>query len=264
MEVIGLLTDNLGGVAFAILGMGGVISFCYAGWLYQTAFGDQQQMAKARNAFFGGCIGVLIGGFSFAIPEILSSEIIGRSGGEQIVVRSSSECDEILKNRLVNEVQANTSTRMGQIVRFIQGDNDGCDRDLWDPVIGWDAGMQGTLPVADYRYSCFVNGNVGRPRVGDLPRSGGSVIATIEGVSVPSTLRYDFNGTNRDVPRAFSSRDTSNNVIVYFGQLEDSVGNRKELPMDNSEDKVSDSVGYPTSGDRCWMFIARENLWVGN
>ena len=82
MEVISLLTDNLGAVAFAILGMGGVISFCYAGWLYQTAFGDQQQMAKARNAFFGGCIGLLIGGFSFAIPEILSSEILGRSGGE--------------------------------------------------------------------------------------------------------------------------------------------------------------------------------------
>ena len=264
MEVISLLTDNLGAVAFAILGMGGVISFCYAGWLYQTAFGDQQQMAKARNAFFGGCIGLLIGGFSFAIPEILSSEIIGRSGGDPIVVRASAECDEILKNRLVHEVQANTPERMGALVRFVQADNAGCSVDVWDPVIGWDAGMSGTLPNADYRYSCFVNANVGSPRLADLPVTARRFTGDVGGISLPGGLLYDFSSSYLGVPRAVSSRDVNNNIIVFFGQLEDSVGRPKDLPMTASADSVSDSLGFPTSNERCWLFIARENLWVGN
>ena len=263
MEVIGLLTDNLGAVAFAILGMGGVISFCYAGWLYQTSFGDQQQMAKARNAFFGGCIGLLIGGFSFAIPEILSSEIIGRSGGDPVVIRSSSECDQILKDRLATEVQANTPERMGQLVRVIQADNDGCLRDLWNPVIGWDAAGSTNNPYADYRYSCFVQGNVGSPNVQDVMNNSD---ITVAGVSVPSGLRYNV-GTHDGAPRPFSSRDTSNNVIVYFGHLVRIVsGNEviEEFPMRSSGQRVSKHNGFPTSGERCWLFIARENLWVGN
>ena len=263
MEVINLLTDNLGAVAFAILGMGGVMAFCYAGWLYQTSFGDQQQQMKARNAFWGGCLGILIGGFSFAIPEILSSEILGRSGGDPIVVRASSECDEILKNRLANETIANTPERMGQIVRFIQSDNDGCGRDLWNPVIGWDAAGSATNPYADYRYRCFVNGNVGAPNVADVMNAGEIAVG---GVRLPGTLRYDV-GVYDGVPRPFSSRDTSNNVIVYFGKLVRISGGSEiteDFPMDAAQDTVSRTNGFPTSGERCWLFIARENLWIGN
>ena len=261
MEVIGLLTDNLGAVAFAILGMGGVISFCYAGWLYQTAFGDQQQMAKARNAFFGGCIGLLIGGFSFAIPEILSSEIIGRSGGDEIVVRASSECDEILKNRLVQEVQANTPAKMRQIVRYVQADGgDGCSSDVWDPFIGQDhRGSLGTSYVADYRMPCF-GGTGGTPLLHNVDRP-----ERVGGIAVPGGLLYD-EGTNVgriNRPRPESSRDISNNIIVYFGQLQDNTGSPKEV-MTTGTDKVSESIGFPTSGERCWLFIARQNLWVGN
>ena len=262
MEVIGLLTDNLGAVAFAILGMGGVISFCYAGWLYQTAFGDQQQMAKARNAFFGGCIGLLIGGFSFAIPEILSSEIIGRSGGDEIVVRPSAECDGILKNRLVHEVQANTPERMRQIVRFIQADNgERCGGGVWNPLIGADhRGSLGSVYPADYRVKCFGGSH---PQLQSVDRP-----HVIGGIELPASLHYSEDSTSpsyRNRPRPESSRDAFNNIIVYFGQLTTSAGVPvPNMVMNSSALRVSSTEGYPTSGEKCWLFFARENLWVGN
>ena len=267
MEIVGLLTDNLGALAFAILGMGGILSFCYAGWLYQTSFGDQQQQAKARNAFWGGCLGLLIGGFSFAIPEILSSEVIGRSGGDPIVVRASSECDQVLQNRLAHEVQANTPERMRQIVRFVQAENDGCGRDLWDPVIGEDAGGTNHNSYADYRASCFGsrtnNYEVASLYTPNPPRTAIDGFFAVGGVQVPASLSYQAASGYPGTPRGISSRDIRNNIIVYFGQLQDRNGNVK-IDMSRADDKLSSSVGYPTSGEKCWLFIARENLWVGN
>ena len=269
MEIIGLLTDNLGAVAFAILGMGGVIALCYGGWLYQTSFGDQQQQMKARNAVWGGVLGVLIGGFSFAIPEILSSEILARSGGDPIVVRASSECDEVLKNRLAHEVHANTAARMQQLVRLVQADNrDGCGADLWNPVVGVDAGGSGIAAYADYRSACFGQRPNSSPAVRYLygtsnPRVPVNGIFGVGGLEIPASLTYDLSGGWNGIPRAFSSRDSRNNVLVYFGQLLDNTGNPKAA-MDTPSDVVSSTEGFPTSGEKCWLFIARENLWVGN
>ena len=256
MEVLRLLTDNLGALAFAVLALGGVLAFCYAAWLYQTALGDQQQMMKARNCFFGGVIGILIGGFAFAIVEIISSEVLSRSGGEPIVARASSECDGVLRSRLAIEVHANTPERMRQIVRLIQAENeDGCGKDLWDPHIGEDV-MDGRRSLAQYRLQCygskpgsqvFVSGLVDGPY-------------SIAGIRLPASLTYTTGGHER--PRPVSSRDANNNVLVYFGTPEDNRGNVK-VEIAGPGDKVSETLGRPTDGASCWMFLARENVWVG-
>lgn len=262
MEFINLLTDNLGALAFAILGLGAILGFVYAGWQYNTAFGDQQQMARARNAFFGSCVGLLIGGFAFVIPEVLSREVIEPSGGAAIAPSGSAECDNILRSRLALETNVNTPERMNQLVRFIQADNpEGCGQDLWSPVIGQDVfGSLGTTFAADYRKNCFGGGSgevlqsIARPPL-------------VEGVVVPAGLMYSESHSSSSYhnrPRPVSSRDSVNNVIVYFGQLLDRRDRPKDGVMDRADDKVSESVGYPTDGSKCWMFIARENLWLRN
>lgn len=261
MEFIGLLTKNAGALAFAVLALGGVLAFVYAGWQYQTAFGDQQQMARARNALFGGVIGIVIGGFAFIIPEVLSREVVEPSGGQAVVASASAECDEIFRNRLALETHVNTPERMNQLVRIIQADRSGgCGVDVWDPVIGQDLyGSIGGTFVADYRKKCFGGGS------GDVLQAVARP-AVVGGVMVPAGLIYSEANNSpsyHDRPRPVSSRDSSNNIIVYFGQLLDSSDRPKEL-MDATGDKVSDSAGYPTDGSPCWLFIARENLWLAN
>lgn len=260
MEVLRLLTENLGALAFAILALGGVLAFFYAGWLYQTAMGDQQQMMKARNCFFGGVIGILVGGFAFAIVEIISSEILSRSGGEPIVARASSECDGVLRSRLAIEVHANTPERMRQIVRLIQAENeDGCGRDLWDPHIGEDVKV-GSAFLAHYRAGCFgLKSGATVPVLQSLSRS-----YEVQGVRIPAGFLYDA-GTSpdhKDRPRPVSSRDSSNNVLVYFGRPTNRGGVVQD-EVKNQNDMISDNLGRPTDGASCWMFVARENLWVG-
>ena len=264
MEVLRLLTDNLGALAFAVLALGGVLAFCYAAWLYQTALGDQQQMMKARNCFFGGVIGILIGGFAFAIVEIISSEVLSRSGGEPIVARASSECDGVLRSRLAIEVHANTPERMRQIVRLIQAENeDGCGKDLWDPHIGEDRKVRSAW-FAQHRIACF--GKRGSGTQMTSREVGGGPRYAVAGVVVPGSLLFSDGyrqASDGPVPRPVSSRDSANNVIVYFGRLVNSSD--VVLPVDGNPTNgyaVSDTLGRPTDGASCWMFLARENVWL--
>ena len=259
MEFIGLLRDNIGAVALGLLSLGAVVCFSYSGWLHQTAFGDPQQMARARSAFFGGVIGLLIGGFAFAIPEIISGEIIGPSGGDPVVVTASAECDDMLRNRLAVGVQANTGERMGQVVRFIQAQNPrDCGVDLWDPFIGHDIQMTSGVWYAHYRIGCF--GSRGGTTA---PLSALSYYPyTVGGVQVPGSFIYDPSSTLSQKPRPVSSRDGSNNVLVYFGHATDYLGNLKGGNVEIYHDRVSSHEGRPTDGAACWLFLARENLWV--
>ena len=257
MEFIGLLSEHLGALIFGILGIGAVVAFGYAGWLYQTSMGDQQQMMKARNAFFGGVIGLLIGGFSFVIPQVISSEILAPSGGEEILARSASGCDDILRNRLAVEIQANTRERMQELVGFIQvGNQDGCGPDLWDPVVAEDVVATNNNIFTYFRQGCF--GQTSSQGLGSM-----SGPYKVGGVTLPSSFVYDESPSQQNKPRPVSSRDSKNNILVYFGILRESRTNLEAIERPRNTVHVI-SGGKPTGGSSCWLFLARENVWVGN
>ena len=258
MEFVSLLGDNLGALAFGILALGAVIAFFYAGWMYQTAFGDQQQMAKARNAFFGGVIGLIIGGFAFVVPEVLSREVIEPSGGDTVMAQVAGECDGVLRSRLSMETHANTAERMNQLITLIQAGNpEGCGKDLWDPYVG-DEFKNSVVSYFQYRIGCF-----GR-RTGSTYDRGvfRNAPFRVGGVAVPGSLTYKEGVSG--LPRNVSSRDARNNVLIYFGNAAKADGSPKVGSPKSGTEHIHVSSGRPTGGSECWMFIARENLWVTN
>lgn len=268
MDFVRLLGDNLGALFLSFLALGAVLCFVYAGWQYQTAFGDQQKMAKGRNAFFAGVIGVLIGGFAFVIPGVFSEEVIEPSGGTALLPVASSDCDSRLRDRLVSEIGRGTAEQMNYMVAVIQGkDRDGCGPEVWNPVIGDDVHTSEggvTRRNADYRLSCFAGRIEGTANLVTLHSAGVRPFG-VGAVGLPGSFIYDAAGGvyAQDVPRPVSSRDRSNNLLIYFGQLLD-TGNRPKTVMDSRTDKLSGTLGYPHDRSRCWLFLARDGVWLRN
>ena len=135
MEIIEATKSNIGMLLLTVIGGAGIISIAIAAWLMMMAHGDPQQMAKARNAFFGGVVGLILGGFAFAIPEILSDTVVQPSGGRGFGIEEAGSCDEVLRRELVLQANANTTARMQQVVRVIQVREEDCLSDNWDPEV---------------------------------------------------------------------------------------------------------------------------------
>lgn len=77
-------TDNLyivlGGLIKFVMGISGVVVFCYiiwAGWLWMTAGGDDKQVAKAKTIMKNSVIGLAILMLSYALSSF-ALETIGK------------------------------------------------------------------------------------------------------------------------------------------------------------------------------------------
>ena len=233
MEIIEAAKTNIGILLLTIIGGGGVISIAFAAWTAMMAHGDPQQMAKARNAFLGGIGGLIIGGFAFAIPQILSETVLQPSGGQGFGTQEAGSCDDIFKRELILQPNANTTARMNQVIRVIQQREDDCLEDNWDPTA-----MSG-VPIATADTWAGVRGScIDQAPANTVPTGG----YTIDGLGVPAGLLIrQTNGasTTHDLPSASSFRDVNDNLIVYF-----------------------EASKRPTDLARCWMYLSRDQLWV--
>ena len=236
MEIIEAAKTNIGILLLTIIGGGGVISIAFAAWTAMMAHGDPQQMAKARNAFMGGIGGLILGGFAFAIPQILSETVLQPSGGQGFGTQEAGSCDDIFRREMILQPNANTSVRMNQVIRVIQQREEDCLEDNWDPLTMEDValGASGAWGAASVREDCF----------GQDDATGTTY--TVDGIGVPSRMvvnEMDTTGTpvERTVPSKDSVRGVNDNILVYF--------------VDGNE---------PTDLSRCWMYLNRDQLWVGN
>ena len=236
MEIIEAAKTNIGILLLTIIGGGGVISIAFAAWTAMMAHGDPQQMAKARNAFMGGIGGLILGGFAFAIPQILSETVLQPSGGQGFGTQEAGSCDDIFKRELILQPNANTSARMNQVIRVIQQREDDCLSDNWDPLTMEDAdlGAAGAWGTDSVREACFDQDDATEATY------------TLDRIGVPSRLILNENdGTatpvSRTVPSQDSVRGVNDNILVYF-----------------------EAANTPTDLSRCWMYLNRDQLWVAN
>ena len=227
MEVIEAAKNNIGYLLLTVIGGAGVISMALAAWTAMMAHGDPQQMAKARNAFFGGIVGLLLGGFAFAIPQILSETVLKPSGGQGFGTQEAGSCDDILRRELILQPNANTGPRMNQVIRVIQQREEDCLSDNWSPEV---AG-QNHADLADGA-TAWVSGDLRADCFAEVP---GADSFTVDGLAVPSRLVEPE--ADRRVPSKDSVRDVNDNILVYFSSL-------------------------PTDLSKCWMYLSRDTLWV--
>lgn len=196
-----------------------------------TAHGDPQQMAKARNAFLVGIGGLIIGGFAFGIPQILSETVLQPSGGQGFGVQEVGSCGDILKRELILQANANSGSRMNRVIRQREDD---CLSDNWDPVVRGTDGI-GASGVWDQ--------DGARHRFIDQANALGTSY-TIDGISVPSTFvrpEQGVGGNTRQAPGPDSTRDSNDNILVFF-----------------------QFTKRPTDLADCWMYLSRDRLWIAN
>lgn len=193
-------------------------------------------MAKARNAFFGGIVGLLLGGFAFAIPQILSETVLKPSGGEGFGIQEAGPCDDILRRELILQPQVNTSACMNQVIRVIQQREEDCLSDNWIPIVGKGAALSSVtawVTSNSLRESCFA----------EVPPGSPAGKYTVDGIQVPSRLigPETVSSNPVQVSSMDSKRDVNDNILIYFGAAAD------QKPTDLAD---------------CWMYLARDHLWV--
>ena len=202
------------------------ITLAYAGFMFMTSQGDPQRVSRAKNAFLGALVGLLVSGGAFVLPKAVSEVVIEPVGGVGADFQSGVDCDRMLREQLVFQRGASTSKRMNVVIKRIQGQQRECEEGVWAPFVD-DSGYSVVLGrgVPNTAGACFNT----PPQMGTLARVGG--------YQVPGGLRK-----KKDLKlaaRSFSGRDAENNVIVYWGQ-----GDRR-----------------PSDGSACWMYVSRARRW---
>ena len=194
---------------------GGLAGVCFAwvGILWLTSMGEPGKVAQARVALIGVVVGLVIVGMAFAGPRVVSRVVIEPSGGMAVVDRVGSDCDRMLRKQVVAHRTAGTTDRIQQIVRAIQSARGDCDPAVWNPVV----------KKLDIPTPCF---------------QGSGTALAVGGLPVPASFYRDDGGVDR--PNRLSSRDSSNNVLVYWSH------DQKERPSD---------------GSLCWLYVASLSQW---
>ena len=207
------------GIAWVMGTLGAALSvvyIVYSGYLFMSAQGDPQRMAQARTSLIGVAVGVVIIGGAFIIPTTISRYVIEPAGGVRIEPRAGADCDGLLKGQLVVQRTADRPDKMQFLVSQIQGRREECLKDLWAPVVKKDDGHPAGCP------------------------DGGNEVG---GIPVPKGLKSSAGVLN---PK--SSRDSDNNIIVYWAH------------PDSSEAVT----GLPSDGSVCWLHVAAFGAWTEN
>ena len=168
------------------------IFLCYVGYLFLASGGDPQSIARARGAFFGIFVGLLILGFATVAPRVFSEVVLEPSGGRGVTYFDSRlDCDGILKRQLVLQRQVNTAERVNYLIAVIQAKNEYCAVDNWNPeAVNLSSRADRCLEASD------------PPVLGRL--------------QVPPGLRARV-GTQVDLNNKVH-RDGSNNIVVHFDE----------------------------------------------
>ena len=209
------------GIAWVMGTLGAALSvvyIVYSGYLFMSAQGDPQRMAQARTSLIGVAVGVVIIGGAFIIPTTISRYVIEPAGGVRIEPRAGVDCDGLLKSQLVVQRTADRPDKMQFLISQIQGRREECSKDLWAPVVRHRDG---------YPVGCHFPG--GDHKVGEIP--------------VPKGLKASGSVVNK------SSRDSDNNIIVYWV---------------HPDDTAAPKTGLPSDGSVCWLHVAAFGAWTEN
>ena len=217
MDNVLMLANGVALIAAALGGAVAAIFVVYSGYLYISSSGDPQRMAQARGSLIGVAVGLTIIGGGFLIPTTISRFVIEPAGGVKIEVRQGVDCDGLLKGQLVFQRTASTPERMQFLVSRIQGQRSECGPEFWNPVVKTGAG---------YSRDCIE---------ADPPEH------KVGGVAVPDGLKDGASVNNT------SSRDTGNNIIVFWAH-----------PKDSSEPP---NRGLPSDGSVCWLYVSAFSAW---
>ena len=209
------------GIAWVMGALGAALSvvyIVYSGYLFMSSQGDPQRMAQARTSLIGVAVGLVIIGGAFIIPTTISRYVIEPAGGVRVEPRAGADCDGLLKDQMVVQRNAGRPGQMQFVISRIQGRRDECSKDLWSPVVRHRDG---------YPVGCHFPG--GDHKVGEIP--------------VPEGLKTSASVVNR------SSRDSDNNIIVYWV---------------HPDDTVAPKTGLPSDGSVCWLHVAAFGAWTEN
>ena len=208
------------GIAWILGAIGAALSVVYvvySGYLFMSSQGDPQRMAQARTSIIGVAIGLVLIGGAFIIPTTISRFVIEPAGGVRVEPRAGADCDGLLKDQLVVQRTASNAERMQFLISQIQGRRDECSMDLWSPVVKQGDGRPAGCPDGDNE---------------------------IGGIPVPDGLT-----SSASVTVSKSSRDSDNNIIVYWSH-----------PGDTDEAVH----GLPSDGSVCWLHVAAFGAWTEN
>ena len=235
-EIVGIF-DSIALILMGVIGGVAVISLGIAALLYMNAHGDPQQQQKAKNAFIGAVIGIIMAGLAYVIPGIISDVIVTPAGGESLRVESTAtDCDNLLKTQLVQQVNVNTAARMNTLISSIQSQRENCRTDNWRPRIH-DLGSAVPNTIAagatktTRKTDCF-----------DLPAANTSDGFTVNRGIVPIGLRVG--DSQSAAPQQNSGRDRNNNIIVYF-------------------QTAAGAGDTPGDGTTCWLYRDGQGWFSG-
>ena len=224
MDEIASIFNNIG-LLVAVVGGGiSVVAIGYAGIQWMTSSGDPQKMGQARMGLMGAVGGLVIVGVAFIIPRVISQAVIEPVGGVALQSEAGTNCDQILRNQLVFQRGASTFSNMNVVISQIQAQRQECTSETWDPLVD-DAGrlQQTGPPIVSGCWVAEPNATGASVEVGDT--------------EVPRSL-HDENDETKAI-RENSGRDSSNNIIVYWGN----AGKR------------------PTDDASCWLYVSRLRVW---
>ena len=230
----------------AIIGGGiSAIAVCYAGIMWMTASGDPNKMGQARTALMGAVGGLVVVGIAFIVPRVVSQAVIEPVGGVSLSSDAGVNCDQVLRNQLVFQRGAGTSSNINEIIAQIQATRSECPTDVWDPQAtdGAAATVEAPSPVIAAHWAAAGAVRIGISRCFGSAAPTGTAIAGMEVGSqkVPRGLR-DKNEDDQLV-RSTSGRNSDNDILVYWGEASDI---------------------RPSDGAVCWLYVNRLRSWTEN
>ena len=218
-----LLIENFGRFSAIVGMMLATPAFAYAGYLWVSSMGDPNRSAVARNSVISVCVGILVIGLAFLVPNVISDEIVEPAGGTGFQLDVSVNCDQIFRDQVVANSEVSNANRMAFVVQRIQSTFDDCHSAMWDPVVRTEGHN-----LSD---ECFDS----------------SAREYISGVEIPPGLASkQAHHIGHAIVNA-SARDSLGNVIVHWTHSNVASVSRWGLPSD---------------GAVCWMYIRSIDTWV--
>ena len=197
-ELMSIGTNIATMIAIGVATVSAII-VAFAGFQYATAAGDPQKVGIAKSSFVGAFIGLVIASLAFIGPRIVTDMVIKPVGGVALDTQVGLNCDSVLRNQLIFQRGASTTSRIQVVISQIQSQQMECSLDVWDPEATDISVTTGLCYRSSKGYEEATKLKVGDQ---DLPEGLQRTINTFQ------------------VPRHTSGRDSENNIIVYWSDTE--------------------------------------------